>query len=414
VIDFFVQNNTGPYGLSGALLMSEELITFRAEVRDWLVENCPEEMRSPLRSEKDACWGGRNFTFQSEAQRLWLERMGEKGWTAPAWPKEYGGGGLNRQQVKILKQEMTRINARGALYSFGISMLGPALLKYGNEEQKQKFLPSIVRGEIRWCQGYSEPNAGSDLANLQAPAVDMGDRYILNGSKIWTSYGDFGDWMFCLVRTDPEATKHQGISFMLFDMQTPGITVKPILLISGRSPFCEVFFEDVKIPKDQQVGELNKGWSIAKYLLTHEREMISWTGLSQSGTKSVGETAMETIGGSDGVLDDAFLRTDIAKFEADEMAFALTIERARDEVKAGVSLGAVSSWFKYFGTELNKQRYNLLMDIGGSDALAWTGEASNDGKLARDWLRTKGNSIEGGTSEIQLNIVAKHILGLPG
>jgi len=402
VIDFFVQNNTGPYGLSGALLMSEELITFRAEVRDWLVENCPEEMRSPLRSEKDACWGGRNFTFQSEAQRLWLERMGEKGWTAPAWPKEYGGGGLNRQQVKILKQEMTRINARGALYSFGISMLGPALLKYGNEEQKQKFLPSIVRGEIRWCQGYSEPNAGSDLANLQAP------------SKIWTSYGDFGDWMFCLVRTDPEATKHQGISFMLFDMQTPGITVKPILLISGRSPFCEVFFEDVKIPKDQQVGELNKGWSIAKYLLTHEREMISWTGLSQSGTKSVGETAMEAIGGSDGVLDDAFLRTDIAKFEADEMAFALTIERARDEVKAGVSLGAVSSWFKYFGTELNKQRYNLLMDIGGSDALAWTGEASNDGKLARDWLRTKGNSIEGGTSEIQLNIVAKHILGLPG
>jgi acyl-CoA dehydrogenase len=242
----------------------------------------------------------------------------------------------------------------------------------------------------------------------------MGDHYILNGSKIWTSYGDYGDWMFCLVRTDPEATKHQGISFMLFDMQTPGITVKPILLISGRSPFCEVFFEDVKIPKDQQVGELNKGWSIAKYLLTHEREMISWTGLSQTGMKSVGETAIDTIGGSNGVLDDAFLRADIAKFELDEMAFALTIERARDEVKAGVSLGAVSSWFKYFGTELNKQRYNLLMDINGSDALAWTGEASNDGKLARDWLRTKGNSIEGGTSEIQLNIVAKHILGLPG
>ena len=394
--------------------MSENLDTFRVEVRDWLAENCPEEMRSPLRSEKDACWGGRNFTFQSKAQRLWLERMGEKGWTAPDWPKEYGGGGLNREQVKILKQEMARISARGALYSFGISMLGPALLKYGNEEQKHKFLPSIIRGEIRWCQGYSEPNAGSDLANLQAPAVDMGDHYILNGSKIWTSYGDDGDWMFCLVRTDPAATKHQGISFMLFDMQTPGITVKPILLISGRSPFCEVFFEDVKIPKDQQVGELNKGWSIAKYLLTHEREMISWTGLSQTGTKSVGETAMDTIGGNDGVLDDAFLRADIAKLELDEMAFALTIERARDEVKAGVSLGAVSSWFKYFGTELNKQRYNLLMDINGSDALAWTGETSNDGKLARDWLRTKGNSIEGGTSEIQLNIVAKHILGLPG
>ena len=394
--------------------MSEDLNSFRMEVRDWLAENCPEEMRSPISSDKDACWGGRNFTFQSEAQRLWLERMAARGWTAPGWPKEYGGGGLSREQVKILKQEMARIKARGALYSFGISMLGPALLKYGNEEQKHKFLPPIIRGEIRWCQGYSEPNAGSDLANLQAPAVDMGDHYLLNGSKIWTSYGDFGDWMFCLVRTDPEAPKHSGISFMLFDMQTPGIEVKPIKLISGRSPFCEVFFEDVKIPKEQQVGELNKGWGIAKYLLTHEREMISWSGLSQTGMKSLGETASAVIGTTDGMLDDCMLRADIAKFELDEMSFAFTIERARDEVKAGVSLGAVSSWFKYFGTELNKQRYNLLMDINGSDALAWTGDASNDGKLARDWLRTKGNSIEGGTSEIQLNIVSKRILGLPG
>ena len=388
--------------------------TFRTEVRNWLEQNCPEEMRTPIRSEKDACWGGRNFTFQSEAQQLWLERMGQIGWTAPAWPKEYGGGGLNREQVKILKFEMERINARQPLHSFGIWMLGPALLKYANEEQKQKYLPPIIRGEIRWCQGYSEPNAGSDLANLQAPAVDMGDHYILNGSKIWTSYGDYGDWMFCLVRTDPDAPKHEGISFMLFDMESPGVHVKPIMLISGRSPFCEVFFENVKIPKDQQVGELNKGWDIAKYLLTHEREMISASGLSQAGAKPVGEIAVDTIGVKNGKLEDTVLRTDIAKFELDEMAFALTIERARDEVKAGVSLGAVSSWFKYFGTELNKQRFNLLMDIGGNEALAWTGESSQNGKLAREWLRTKGNSIEGGTSEIQLNIVAKRLLGLPG
>ena len=394
--------------------MSNDSDTFRMEVREWLQDNCPEEMRSPMVSEKDACWGGRNFTFQSKAQRLWLERMGARGWTAPEWPKQFGGGGLNRGQLKILKQEMVRINARPALYSFGISMLGPALLKYGNEEQKHTFLPAIIRGEIRWTQGYSEPNAGSDLANLQAPAVDMGDHYVLNGSKIWTSYGDFGDWMFCLVRTAPDAAKHHGISFMLFDMETPGITVRPIKLISGRSPFCEVFFEDVKIPKKQQVGELNKGWSIAKYLLTHEREMISWTGLSRAGSKSLGQTALAVIGESDGKLGDSILRADIATFEVDEMAFALTIERARDEVKAGVSLGAVSSWFKFFGTELNKQRYELLMDIHGNDALTWTGGIGNEGKLARDWLRTKGNSIEGGTSEIQLNIVAKHILGLPG
>ncbi len=394
--------------------MSADLNSFREEVRSWLDDNCPQEMRSPMVSEKDACWGGRGFKFQSEAQRLWLERMGAKGWTAPAWPKEYGGGGMDRDQLKILKQEMAAIKARPALFSFGISMLGPALLKYGNETQMQTYLPPIVRGEIRWCQGYSEPNAGSDLANLQAPAVDRGDHYELNGSKIWTSYGDSGDWMFCLVRTDPDAPKHAGISFMLFDMQTPGISVKPIRLISGRSPFCEVFFADVRIPKTQQVGKLNKGWSIAKYLLTHEREMISWKGLSQSGVKSLSETAMDVMETCNGSLKDPILRADIARFELDEMAFALTIERARDEVKAGVGLGAASSWFKYFGTELNKQRQDLLMDIHGSDALAWTGAASNDGKLARDWLRSKGNSIEGGTSEIQLNIVAKHILGLPG
>jgi acyl-CoA dehydrogenase len=394
--------------------MSADLKVFRAETRAWLEENCPKEMRSPMASEKDACWGGRDFKFQSEAQRLWLERMSDKGWTAPDWPVAYGGGGLNREQVKILKQEMARIEARPALYSFGIFMLGPALLKYGSEEQKLQYLPPIVRGEIRWCQGYSEPNAGSDLANLQSPAIDQGDHYILNGSKIWTSYGDYGDWMFCLVRTNLEARKHEGISFMLFDMKTPGISVKPIKLISGSSPFCEVFFDDVAIPKNQQVGELNKGWSIAKYLLTHEREMISAAGLSRSGEKSVSDAARDCIGLLNGQLDDSILRTDIARFEIDEAAFALTIERARDEVKAGVSLGAVSSWFKYFGTELNKQRYNLLMDINAADALAWSGEASKDGKLAKDWLRTKGNSIEGGTSEIQLNIVSKRILGLPG
>lgn len=394
--------------------MSKQLEQFRAETRSWLEANCPSEMRSPMTSEKDACWGGRDFKFQSEAQHIWLQRMSKKGWTAPDWPVEYAGGGLNREQVKILKQEMVRIKARPALYSFGIHMLGPALLKYGNEEQKLKFLPPIVRGEIRWCQGYSEPNAGSDLANLQSPAIDKGDHYVLNGSKIWTSYGDYGDWMFCLVRTDLDAPKHAGISFMLFDMKTPGISVKPILLISGSSPFCEVFFDDVAVPRDQQVGELNKGWSIAKYLLTHEREMISATGLAGSGEKSVSQAAVESIGRQNGQLDDPVLRADIARFEMDEMAFALTLERARDEVKAGVSLGAVSSWFKYFGTELNKQRYSLLMDINGADALAWTGKASAEGKLARDWLRTKGNSIEGGTSEIQLNIVSKRILGLPG
>ena len=391
-----------------------ELESFRLEARDWLEANCPETMRHPYRSEADPCWGGRNCKFQSEDQRLWLQRMSEKGWTVPTWATEYGGGGLNREQNKILKEELGRIHARPALESFGISMLGPALLKFGSEELKKQHLPAIARGHIRWAQGYSEPNAGSDLASLQARADDHGDHFILNGSKVWTSYGDLGDWMFCLVRTEFEASKHEGISFVLFDMATPGVSTRPIKLISGKSPFTETIFEDVRIEKDQVIGELNRGWTVAKYLLTHEREMIAGSGLLRAGTVPISKTAIHTLGTENGMLHNTMLRGDIAQFEIDTRCLELTIERARDEVKAGVSLGAASSMFKYYGTELNKRRNELLMAIGGNESLVWEGSDSQDGQLPKSWLRSKGNSIEGGTSEIQLNIVAKHILGLPG
>jgi acyl-CoA dehydrogenase len=388
--------------------------SFRQEARDWLAANCPESMRSPIRTEADVCWGGRDYVFQSEDQRLWLERMAGKGWTVPTWPKEYGGGGLGREEAKILKEELDRIHARSPLFSFGISMLGPALLKFGSEELKRQHLPPIVRGEIRWVQGYSEPNAGSDLASLQARAEDRGNHFNLNGSKVWTSYGDLGDWMFCLVRTDSEAKKHEGISFVLFDMATPGVSTRPIRLISGKSPFTETFFADVRVEKNQVIGELNKGWTVAKYLLTHEREMIAGTGVSRAGSTPVSKIAIHALGTENGILNNTMLRTDIARFEIDKLCLEYTIERARDEVKAGVSLGATSSMFKYYGTELNMRRYELLMSIGATDALAWEGGENKDGDLPKSWLRTKGNSIEGGTSEIQLNIVAKHILGLPG
>ena len=385
---------------------------FKTEVREWLEANCPESMRSPYRSEADICWGGLDWQFQSEDQQKWLRRMAQKGWTAPSWPLEYGGGGLNREQAKILKQELDRINARSPIYSFGISMIGPALLKYASEELKQQHLPPIVRGEIRWVQGYSEPNAGSDLASLQARAEDMGDHYRVNGSKIWTSYGDKGDWMFALFRTDSESPKHQGISLILFDMKTPGVSTRPILLISGKSPFTETFFEDVRMEKNQVVGEPNQGWTIAKYLLTHEREMIGASGNLQSGAESLSGIAIKKIGLENGQLSNPVLRSDIARFEIDEICHQLTMERARDEIKAGASLGPAASMFKYYGTELNKRRYELLMSLGSVDALAWTGTESTAGQLPRRWLRSKGNSIEGGTSEIQLNIVAKRILGL--
>ncbi|NCF50315.1 acyl-CoA dehydrogenase [Gammaproteobacteria bacterium] len=385
--------------------------TFRQETRAWLEENCPASMRRAVKSDKDQCWGGRNWVFESEDQKIWLERMAERGWTAPQWPVEYGGGGLSRQEAKILQEEMASIVARRPLESFGIDMLGPALFKFASEEQKQRFIPPIVRGEIRWCQGYSEPNAGSDLASLQTRADDQGDHYLVNGSKIWTSYADKSDWIFCLVRTDFDAPKHQGISFLLFDMASPGVSTNPIKLISGNSPFCETVFENVRVPKENLVGELNKGWDIAKYLLTHERQMIGGFGLSRAGSKSTGRTAAQVIGTSDGRLADGGLRADIAAFEIDEMAFALTVERVVDEAKAGQGTGAASSVLKLYGTELNKLRNELLMSIGGSGALPWGSE--ENATLAQHWLRSKGNSIEGGSSEIQLNIIAKRILGLP-
>lgn len=388
----------------------QSLDDFRQHTRDWLEANCPPAMRTPVQSDDDECWGGIDYAFQSEEQRLWLERMAAKGWTTPTWPSAIGGGGLSRAQDKVLKEEMARLGARSPLSSFGIWMLGPVLLQYGTAEQQQRYLPDIVNGNVRWCQGYSEPGAGSDLAGLQTKAEDCGDHFLVNGSKIWTSYGDKADWIFCLVRTNPDAPKHQGISFLLFDMRSPGVTTKPIKLISGKSPFCELFFDDVKVPKQNLVGERDKGWGIAKYLLTHEREMIADLGTH---AESLGELAVQQVGLSQGVLADPVLRTDIARQAINEHAFALTLARAGDEAGSGQGMGAVSSLFKYYGTELNMQRAELLMAMAGNRALSWEGEASNNGALARDWLRSKGNAIEGGTSEIQLNIIAKRVLGLP-
>ena len=388
-----------------------DLDIFRTEARTWLEENCPAEMRTDMKSYDDACWGGRNFVFASEAQKTWLERMAAKGWTVPTWPKEYGGAGLSRKEEGVLLQEMRRINARSPLSSFGIWMLGPALLKFGTEAQKAEHLPPIARGEIRWCQGYSEPGAGSDLAALATKAEDKGDHYIVNGQKVWTSYADKADWIFCLVRTDNTGKKHHGISFVLFDMETEGVEARPIKLISGRSPFCETFFNDVKVLKKNLVGEEHKGWSIAKYLLTHEREMI---GNQEGATRPLHEIAAGSLGLEDGKLADPMLRAKIAETEIDEWAFNLTMKRKLAEAKAGASLGADSSMLKYYGTELNKRKFELMMDAAGHEGLEWESERSQDGKMARSWLRTKGNSIEGGTSEVQLNIISKHILQLPG
>ena len=392
-----------------------DLDTFRADTRAWLAAHCPPEMREPVRSDQDVCWGGRHYDpAANPAQAAWLKAMGERGWTVPDWPSAYGGGGLSAAETKVLREEMAAIRARNPLNSFGISMLGPALLKYGTEEQKLDYLPKIARGEIRWCQGYSEPNAGSDLAGLAASADDGGDHYIVNGQKVWTSYADKADWIFCLVRTSKES-KQGGISFVLFDMESPGVSTKPILLISGYSPFCETFMDDVKVPKTQRIHDENKGWDVAKYLLGHEREMISGMGLGGQGENPLVAGAIATVGlDHDGRLADPLLRGQIAQFEVRAKAFRAMSERFIDELKAGRAHPAQPSMMKYYGTELNKSRHELIMAAGGSDALEWESDASSGGAAPRAWLRTKANSIEGGTSEIQLNIIAKRILELPG
>ena len=381
-----------------------DLDQFRADTRAWLEANCPAEMREPVRGDQDAVWGGRDQSMVSPAQKQWMDAMGARGWTVPDWPEEYGGGGLSPAETKILREEMAAIRARNPLSSFGISMLGPALLKYGTEEQKLEHLPRIARGEIRWCQGYSEPGAGSDLAGLKTSAEDKGDHYLVNGQKVWTSYADQADWIFCLVRTD-KSVKQGGISFLLFDMASEGVSTKPILLISGYSPFCETFFDNVKVPKRNLVHEVNKGWDVAKYLLGHEREMISGMGLGGSGGNPLVEAAMAGA--------DPILRGQIALFEVRAKAFTAMSEKFIDELKAGKAHPAQPSMMKYYGTELNKSRHELLMAAGGSDALEWESERSSKGSSPRAWLRTKANSIEGGTSEVQLNIISKRILELP-
>jgi acyl-CoA dehydrogenase len=388
-----------------------DLDAFRADARHWLEANCPPEMRQPSRTDDDVCWGGRTFKFQSAAQKLWLDRCAAKGWTVPDWPTAYGGGGLSAAEAKVLREEMAALGCRSPLNSFGIWMLGPALLKFGTEAQKLHYLPPIARGEIRWCQGYSEPGSGSDLVSLQTFGEARhdqvrGDHWVVNGQKIWTSYADKADWIFCLVRTD-KANKYQGISFLLFDMTTPGVTTKPIKLISGNSPFCETFFDNVVVPKVQIVGDVNRGWDVAKYLLAHEREMISGMG-GDGGTASLGQ------GFKDVMADEPVLRGQMALFDVESLAFRAHSERFMDEWKTGKAHPAYSNLMKYLGTELNKKRHEMVMAAGGSDALEWDSPRSDGGSRARSWLRTKANSIEGGTSEVMLNVVSKRILDMPG
>lgn len=388
---------------------------FRSELKAWLQANAPVTMCTPM-PPSEVVWGGSKGTFPHPDSAVWLEAMSGRGYTAPRWPVDYGGAGLDDEQAAVLAEELAAIGARAPLWSFGLWMLGPVLLEYGTEAQKRRFLPPIARGEVRWCQGYSEPGAGSDLASLRMRAEDRGDHWLINGQKVWTSYADEADWIFCLVRTEPEAGKHKGISFILVDMASPGVSVRPIELISGSSPFCETFFDDVVVPKENLVGKRGEGWTIAKKLLEYERQNVSAIGFGGDGTVTLPSLAFRRgLCSDDGRIKDPVLRDKVTRLMMDEQAVALLTQQAQAHADAGVP-GFGTSIVKYASARLNQARDDLAMDLLGMDGAGWSGEDFEPEVLSmsRAWLRSKGNSIEGGTSEIQLNVLAKHALNLPG
>jgi alkylation response protein AidB-like acyl-CoA dehydrogenase len=387
-----------------------DLDTFRAEARTWLEENFPKSLRN-----KDD-----DFTALMTGEKpsadvaLWKQRIVEKGWGTPAWPKEYGGGGLSQPQARVLQQEMARIGATNPIQGMGPGMFGHTLLEYGTEEQKLRHLIPISKGELRWCQGYSEPGAGSDLASLQTRCEDKGDHWEVNGQKIWTSGAQYADWCFCLVRTDPKAKKHEGISFVLINMHQPGVEVRPIRLIAGSSPFCETFFTAARVEKNDMVGPLNGGWTVGKRLLQHERS--GQGGMRGAGAVSIAEIAKKYVGTDEaGRLADIDLRSRLSNHMMSAKAHALTLQRAVAEARGNLNPSATTSVMKNSGTQIGQERAELTLEIMGYRGLGWEGDefTADERSAVRQWLSGKATTIFGGSQEIQNNIISKRILGLP-
>jgi alkylation response protein AidB-like acyl-CoA dehydrogenase len=398
---------------------ASDLDAFRAEIRDWLEANFPASLRRDASAVTNAEATGAQLDGDAA---LWKQRMGEAGLGTPTWPKAYGGAGLGGAQAKVLAEEMNRIGAPNPIGGMGVIMFGPTLLEYGSPEQIARHLPPIVKGELRWCQGFSEPGAGSDLASLQTKAVDMGDYYLVSGSKIWTSGAHLADWCFCLVRTDA-TKKHEGISFLLIDMKSPGVEARPILLINGTTPFCETFFTDVKVPKANLMGPLNGGWTIAKRLLQHERQGISGAGQLTAGAQagSIPGPPLDVLAKTyvgvedDGALADPDLRTRLTRHLMDAQAFQLTGVRAAAENRSNSGPSAVSSVLKNVGSQVRQERAELAVEILGAQGVGWAGAAYSDDEVGtmRAMLRSKSGTIAGGSQEVQYNIISKRILGLP-
>jgi alkylation response protein AidB-like acyl-CoA dehydrogenase len=392
-----------------------ELDAFRDEIRAFIELQAPSSLRGTRRGRFDGHWGGRKAKPEPDVQR-WFDVALERGLTAPTWPKAIGGAGLSEAQARVFDQELARLALPPPLVGVGLTMIGPTLFDYGTPAQQAEHLPRIVRGQVRWCQGYSEPGAGSDLAALNTRAVRDGDQFIVNGQKVWTSFADKSDWIFALVRTNPTAKKQLGITFLLIDMETPGVATRPIALISGASPFCETFFEDVRVPVANVIGEIDAGWTVAKALLGYERSMIgeAMSGDIADAERELVARAREALACVSGPLSDEAIRLAIARTAMQERCFAFTIDRMRQSVREGQAPGSESSILKVVASELKQTRWEQAVHIAGADALGWEGPGFSASDLAatREWLRSRANTIEGGSTEIQLNIIAKHVLGL--
>ncbi len=396
------------------------LDTFREEIRDWIEDSCPQSMRQGAVHFEDAY-----EIYQSDDALLWRDRAAARGLTAPAWPTQYGGAGLDKDQHRVYSEELARVKALPAATGMGLAMIGPTILEMGTEEQRQRHIPKIISGEAQWCQGYSEPGAGSDLAGLQTKAVLDGDQFIINGQKIWTSGAQYANWMFALVRTDPSAPKHEGISFMLLPMDQPGVTVKPIKLISGSSPFCETFFDNAIAKREDLIGELNKGWTVGKRLLQYERNATTRNkpAKDKKANKPVAPklnpyaSIAKQYAGADtaGRINDATVRSDVIDQVINERALALTTQRVVEESKSTGAPGAATSIFKLVGSSLTKSGSELKSRLRGTAGLVWESNdfSAQELESTRGWLRDRAVTIYGGTNEVQQNIIAKRVLGLP-
>ncbi|MFP6837185.1 MAG: acyl-CoA dehydrogenase family protein [Pseudomonadales bacterium] len=387
---------------------------FRSATREWLEHNCPPGARGA----GQIPWGSSKIELEPDV-RLWLDRMTERGWTVPTWPREYGGAELTRDEYSVLIDELKRVNARTPLTGRGVNYIGPTILELGSDDQKARWLPGIARGEGGWAMGYSEPGAGSDLASLSTRAQLRGDHYLLNGRKTWTSDAMDCDYIFVLVRTDPEKPKHEGISLVLVDLSQPGVQIRPIRLLSGASPFNETLFEDAIARADDVIGGVDNGWTVGKRLLQFERSTHAGINISGSQGGRVIESHMpETIkryaAMAEGRIDDPVLRARLIRYEQNGHAQRLTQKRVIEELQARAP-GYASSAVKLTGAMHIQDGDELLLAAMGSQGIGWQGGGFDRAETdaTRTWLRQKSLTIAGGTKEVQLNIIAKRVLGLP-